>query len=471
VGSRIKNCKSFNELEILPNAAIGLSDNGTIIFLTVSYDESSLSKYCTNIKHLSKEEFIIPGFIDTHAHAPQFYFAGLGTDLPLLQWLEKYTFPCESKFADPKLATSVYNSVIQRILKNGTTSIALFGTIHLEACKILTDVAERIGCRAFIGKVNMDQNSPPFYIEKTDDSIKETRLFVEYVLAKNQPDKLVPVITPRFAPTCSMKLMKSLGDIAREFNIPIQSHVAENKNECQWVLSLFPDCKSYTEVYEKAGLLTDKTIMAHCIYLSKPEIELMKKYQVGVSHCANSNFTLTSGAMPIRTYLEHGMKISLGTDVAGGWSPSMLDAIRQTIICSKVNGIINKMEQISVTEAFYLATMGGAQVLGIDRIVGNFEIGKQFDAQIISIKPNNIDFYGHETMEEIFAKFIYLGDDRNVKEVYVKGKKVYENYQQAVTAPSSPVTKELSIHEKNEIVVEKFADLNIKGDTEISSGK
>ncbi len=435
----IIHSKSLTELEIIHNAAIGISTDGTIAFILRTFDESALKRLSPHIHKLSPNEFLIPGFVDTHCHAPQYYFLGLGTDLPLLQWLEKYVFPCESRFDDPTLAKKVFSAVVNRSLRNGTTTLCLFGTIQLSACKILADVVEEIGTRAFIGKINMDQNSPSFYIEKPEDSLRATREFIEYVQAKKLPDKIVPVVTPRFAPTCSMPLMTELGKIAKEYNVPIQSHVAENKGECEWVLKLFPGCKNYTDVYEQAGLLTDKTIMAHCIHLTESELDVMKKYGVGMAHCPNSNFNLMSGVMPFKAYSEKGMKVGLGTDISGGWSLSMLDSMRYAITASKVC-VINdaKMKQMSVAEAFYLATVGGAKVLGLDDKVGNFEVGKQFDAQVVSIGAGNIDMFGYESLEEKLAKFVYGGDDRNVKEVYVKGLKVYAAGEVA-TAPSSPL--------------------------------
>ncbi len=419
--------KSIDNLECLRNAAVGVSAEGTIMFVSPSADESALKEYRgAEIKRLGSKEILLPGFIDTHTHAPQYYFMGLGGDLQLIQWLKKYTFPCEAKFSDPAFASKVYSMVVKRGLRNGTTTSCYFGTIQLPACKILADQVEQAGVRALIGKVCMDQNSPPFYIEDTKDSIAKTKEFIEYVMAKKKPTQIIPVITPRFAPTCTMELMKGLAQLATEYSLPIQTHLSENRNECKWVAELFPDCKSYTAVYEAAGLLNERTILAHCVYLSEEEQSTLLKHKAGVAHCANSNFALMSGAMTSKAYMEKKMKVGLGTDVAGGWSPSMLNAIRQAVTAAKLKVVEDPRRQmLTLGEAFYMATVGGAEVLGLEKEVGNFAVGKQFDAQVVNMDESNVDLYGYESLDDLFAKFIYLGDDRNVKEVYVQGKCVY----------------------------------------------
>ncbi len=195
--------------------------------------------------------------------------------------------------------------------------------------------------------------------------------------------------------------------------------------------SLFPQCSNYTDVYFKHGLLGDKTILAHCIYLNDDELKLIKKCDSGISHCPNSNIAIQSGLMCAREYLNRNIKVSLGTDIAGGYSASILDAIRNCIAVSKIYNftITNEHLPLNIAEAFYLATMGGAECLNLKDKIGNFEVGKEFDALVINFGTGNtFDYFAKkhdESLEEVFEKFIYLGDDRNISYVFVNGKLIY----------------------------------------------
>ena len=280
------------------------------------------------------------GFVDTHCHAPQYAFVGTGR-IPLLEWLQKYTFPTESKFSDLEFARNVYKKSVNRHVKNGTTTICYYGTIHLPASVLLASLVLEAGLRGFIGKVCMDRNAPDFYIEETEESLEQTREFIKQVGALGD-ERIQPIITPRFAPTCSTKLMEGLSKIADQNNLLVQTHVSENLGEIEWVQSLHPDCESYCEVYDKVGLLSNRTILAHAIHLEFCEIKMLKEKNVGVSHCPNSNFSLSSGILDIRKLLNENIKCGLGTDVAGGSSPSMLNAIREALIASSSIALANR---------------------------------------------------------------------------------------------------------------------------------
>jgi guanine deaminase len=278
----------------------------------------------------------------------------------------------------------------------------------------------------------MDTNSPEWYCESSaEQSIKDTENFSEYVLNKNN-ELVIPIITPRFAPSCTSDLLHGLSKLAIRLDLPIQTHLAENKEEIKWAKQLFPDCSTYTDIYFKHGLLNDKTILAHCVYLDDDELSMIKKCRSGISHCPNSNISLQSGLMCVRDLLNRNINVSLGTDVAGGYSSSILDAIRNCISVSKIYSFAVKKEfaALTVAEAFYLATMGGAKVLNLTDKIGNFEVGKDFDALIVDFSTGNtFDYFDNHlseiSLEEIFEKFIYLGDDRNILDVFVKGKLVY----------------------------------------------
>jgi guanine deaminase len=416
------HCKSFNEFEYKKDQLITV-ENGIITSIAPS------SPAELDADTIKINGFIIPGFIDTHIHSPQYVFTGTGYDLGLLEWLQKYTFPKECQFDDLVHARKVYGKVVAKTLKNGTTCCSYYATIHKHSAVELAKICIEKGQRGFIGKVNMDRNSPDYYIETTDSSLKDTREFVKEVF-ELESDLVVPCITPRFVPTCTSELMKGLAQISNEFNIPIQSHLSENKNEIQWVKELHPESMTYSHCYYDHGLLNNQTIMAHCVYLEESERTLLKDQGVGIAHCPSSNFSLHSGVMNVRQLVQQGFeKIGLGTDCAGGYSCSMMDAMRQALIASKVIHIDSRSEEnkeifdaLHYYHVFYLATLGGAKVMNLDQKLGNFEVGKEFDALVVDM--DGIDLFDHDDEQTRFEKFIYLGDDRNIRQVYVKGKQV-----------------------------------------------
>jgi guanine deaminase len=256
---------SLTRLEVLSDAVLGVDRRGKVLFLEGDHTEHlgpTLTLRVTGevidisdaaIVLLPKRGFLVPGFCDVHTHAPQFKFAGLGYDMQLLQWLETYTFPNEAQWKDAAQAKRVASNAVRRTLANGTTSACWFATIHTDAALLLADIAHAHGQRAFVGKVNMDRNSPAFYVESTAESLSETERFVEVMLKK--PDSTpvprpMPVITPRFVPTCTADLMTGLAAIAAKHNLLIQSHVSENQGEIAWVKDLHPHEPNYTSVYD-----------------------------------------------------------------------------------------------------------------------------------------------------------------------------------------------------------------------------
>ncbi|RLN96654.1 hypothetical protein BBJ28_00020330 [Nothophytophthora sp. Chile5] len=435
---------ALNQLEVLQPGLVGVDAEGRIVFvLDLSKTSPSPSEAFDELVDLG-DQLLLPGFVDGHAHAPQYSFIGVGMHLPLLQWLEQFTFPYEAKFQHVDYARSVYEKAVRRHLHNGTTTCSYFATVHLDACKVLADVVEELGQRGYVGKVNMDRNASSGLQEDTQTSIDHTREFVKYVQDK-QSDLLTPVITPRFVPSCSSPLMRELAAISREHSpkLPVQSHLAENRAEISWVKSIHPESESYTGVYDDHGLLHDRSYMAHCIWCSKSEREMLRDKQTAVIHCPNSNFSLSSGVLNVRRLLQDGIKVGLGTDVSGGYSTSMLDAIRQAVIASKLVSIGNgsaheddkdaaqaQEESLSYAEAFHLATVGGAEALGLADKVGNFTVGKDFDALVVDPYAANspID-EAHDATEaadvlHTFQKFLFLGDDRNIASIFVGGRQV-----------------------------------------------
>lgn len=365
-------------------------------------------------------KMIIPGFVDIHLHAPQFPNRGLGLDKELIPWLNTYTFPEEAKYKDLDYAKKVYESLVKELWRYGTTSSVIFSSIHKESTKLLADLFIESNLRAYIGKVNMNRNTISELTEDTDQSIEGTKEFIlEY---KDKSSKVKPIITPRFVPTCCERMMKELGKLAAEYNLPIQSHLSENRSEVEWVKELHPESKNYASVYEEYNLFGNtKTIMAHCIYNTEEELELMKKNQVYAAHCPHSNYNLSSGIMPVRKFLNKGIPVGLGSDISGGHSISMTDVMVNAIQASKIKWVETNGDEkfLTSSEAFYLGTKGGGSFFGK---VGSFENGYALDALVID--DENLGSRDGLSLEDRIQRYIYIGDDRNILERYVDGRKI-----------------------------------------------
>ncbi|XP_070820934.1 guanine deaminase [Chaetodon trifascialis] len=419
-------------LQILEDALLGVDTEGKIAFIGKGAERDRLSQTfgfsLSEITQLAQHEFFMPGMVDTHIHASQYSYAGTALDMPLLQWLNTYTFPVESRFKDLEFAHRVYTQVVKRTLRNGTTTACYFATIHTDASLLLGQIANDFGQRALVGKVCMDMNnSAKYYSETFQECKEETCRFIAELLSKKYP-LVKPVVTPRFVPTCTGALLGQLGEIAKNNNLHIQSHISENLEEVKLVKELFPDSESYTDVYHRHNLLTNKTVMAHGCHLSDEELALFRKTGTSLSHCPNSNISLCSGLLNVRNVLKHKVKLGLGTDVAGGYSASMLDAVRRALDSSKFLTIQDpENKTLTFTEVFRLATLGGSQALSMDDHTGNFEVGKDFDALRVNVAAPGgpIDLIQHDDgPKTLLEKFLNLGDDRNIVEVFVAGRKV-----------------------------------------------
>ncbi|XP_016321602.1 guanine deaminase-like [Sinocyclocheilus anshuiensis] len=375
----------------------------------------------------------MPGMVDTHIHASQYSYTGTALDLPLLEWLNTYTFPVEAKYKDLEFANNVYTKVVRRTVKNGPTTACYFATIHTDASLLLGELADKFGQRALVGKVCMDSNSAvPQYKESPSECKEETDHFIKELLKKEVNNRLCKyenknILSDCFAPSCSSSLLSELGEIANKNKFHIQSRISENEEEVELVKTLFPSCKSYTDVYLMHNLLTDRTVMAHGCHLTDEELEIFRETGSAISHCPNSNISVCSGMLNVRNVLNHRVKLCLGTDVAGGYSPSMLDAMRRTLDTSKTLTIQDPQHKtLSFEEVFRLATLGGSEALSLDDQIGNFVVGKDFDALRVNVcvPDGPIDLFPGEGPKVILEKFLNLGDDRNITEVYVAGRRV-----------------------------------------------
>lgn len=368
------------------------------------------------------DKLIIPGLVDLHTHAPQYSFCGLGMDKELLDWLESYAFLEEAKYNDLSYAQKAYSIFCDSLSHSATTRACIFATLHKEATTLLMDEMEKTGMVSFVGKVNMDRNSPDTLLEKSaQQSIDDTKAWLDDV--KDKYSNTYPIITPRFIPSCSDELMQKLGDLQKEYHVPVQSHLSENPDEIKWVSELCPNSKNYGDAYAQFGLFGGdaKTVMAHCVYSDDEEIELLKQNGVFVAHCPASNSNIASGIAPIRRYLDKGLKVGLGSDMAGGNTESLFSAIVEAIKVSKLyyRLVDNTVKPLKFTEVFYLATKGGGEFFGK---VGSFEKGYEFDAVVIddSVLPHPQELGVSQRLERcVYRSADLLG----LTAKFVKGKK------------------------------------------------
>lgn len=348
---------------------------------------------------------IIPGLVDLHLHAPQYQFIGINMDLELLDWLNTYTFPEESKYADIEYAKIAYNIFVDKLKHSATTRAVMFATVHKDATKYLFDKMEESGVVSYVGKVNQDRNSSTGLLETTEDSIKDSLEVIDY---SQKFERTKYIVTPRFVPTCSDELLSELGKIAKNYNLKIQSHLSENLSEKSWVKELVPNSKTYGDAYEKFGLLGDsnQSIMAHCVHLDDYDKDLLQQHGTFIAHCPSSNRNLSSGIAPIRKYIDDGLNVGLATDVSGGSYLSMFRAIEDCITASKMRSVMvdknNKF--VSFPEAFYLATIGGGKFFGK---VGSFDKDYEFDALVLDESDNPSTLFDSLSLGQRLERFIY----------------------------------------------------------------
>lgn len=369
------------------------------------------------------DALIVPGLVDLHLHAPQFAFRGLGMDLELLDWLNTHTFAEEAKYADLEYAQKAYQMFVSEMAAGATTRAVVFATVHVPGTLLLMDLLEKSGLVTMVGKVNMNRNCPETLSEgSAEASLAATR---EWLAAcKGRYSSTSPILTPRFIPSCTDKLMLGLAEIQKETGLPVQSHLSENLSEVDWVRELCPESENYGDAYRRLGLFGGSgcpTIMAHCVYSGPEERRIMKENGVYMAHSPNSNTNLSSGIAPVRAFMEEGVRVGLATDVAGGFSASIFRAMSDAIQVSKLYWrlVDNSKAPLTVPEAFYLGTKGGGQFFGK---VGSFEPGYAFDALVLDDTNHPCPY--PLMLEERLERMVYLADNHNITAKYVNGKRV-----------------------------------------------
>lgn len=373
------------------------------------------------------DSLIIPGLVDLHIHAPQYAFRGTGMDCELLQWLRQYTFPEEARYADLDYASRAYRLFAEQMKKSATSRAVVFGTIHRDATLLLMDLMETTGIVSYIGKVNMDRNAPDELRETSPDaSAFDTFGFINRA-AKRGYQRTMPILTPRFIPSCSDALLNELSEVRRTYDLPVQSHLSENPEEVSLVKKLVPSAAFYGEGYERFGLFGGpaRTVMAHCVYSTDAEVERILNNGVWVAHCPNSNMNICSGIAPVRRYLEMGIRVGLGSDVAGGQTESLFRAMTDAIQVSKLywRYLDSSASPLGFSESLYLATKGGGSFFGK---VGSFEPGYEFDAVVLddSVVPHPRPM----TLPERLERAVYLGLDRDaICAKYIRGTEIFDS--------------------------------------------
>lgn len=429
-------------VEIVENALITIDHNGTISSVLKpgdAYYEAALAT--DHLVKTARRQYVLPGFVDLHIHAPQWPQLGKALDVPLEVWLQKHTFPLEARYEDNAFAKRVYQDLVSSLLAHGTTSAVYFATIHQDATRALADICLKLGQRAFIGKVAMDNEDqcPDFYRDAdAAAALDGTRAFVDYVLSMpgNDAGLIRPVITPRFIPSCTDAVLSGLGQMAEEYGCHVQTHCSESDWEHAYVLERTG--KTDTEALDSFGLLGRHTVLAHSNFLSDSDMERINSRGSGVAHCPLSNVYFSNAVFPLRRALEKSVRVGLGTDISGGPSASMLDACRHAVSASRnleegVNSVLSGEmrgtpdSRINFREAFHLATAGGADVLDIP--AGRFAKGYNLDAILVDAAQPSAPISIDETMDspdDILQKIINGATRANIATTWVSGRAVHQ---------------------------------------------
>ena len=424
--------KEKDSFEIFENGYIAVEDG---IVKGVSCNLADLDCEGVEVTDFGNR-LLIPAMNDMHVHAPQVHNQGVAMDLELLPWLQNYTFPEESKYADVHYAERMYRRFLHTQWLFGTMRSVVFGTIHTESTRILMNLYKEAGMGALVGKVAMNRNCPEnlsedvdnyiagmeSIIAETDASANDRNVDPHSTLHSSLPPLVRPIITPRFVPSCTPELLRACGELARKYQLPVQSHLSENTSEIAWVHELEKESTSYGDAYNRYGLFGQTpTIMAHCVWTQGKELELMKQNGVMVAHCPTSNFNLSSGIAPVRSFLDEGLRVGLGSDISGGHDLNMLRILVYAIQVSKMHYQQDHNKAfLTLPEVFWLATKSAGSFFGK---VGSFEPGYEFDALVIDDAVLYPDEY---SLIHRLERFIYVGDDRQILHRFCRGVEVKE---------------------------------------------
>ncbi|NKB37957.1 MAG: guanine deaminase [Gammaproteobacteria bacterium] len=434
----------LGELEILPAALVEVDGSGDISAVHRSNSEShanltAQARQEDALIELSDSQYLLPGMIDLHIHAPQWPQMGGALHLPLYDWLQQCTFPLEAKYADLEFADKVYSSLVETLIANGTTTALYFATIHLEPSKRLAEICVAKGQRGLVGKVAMDNPAecPDFYRDaSTEQGLDDTRALINYIreMPGNESARVLPVVTPRFIPSCTDEMLKGLGEIAKETNCHVQTHCSESDWEHNYVIERHGT--EDTNSLNNFGLLGNKTVLAHSNFISEADMQLIKQQGSGIAHCPLSNYYFSNAVFPARKALDQGLDVGLGTDISGGPNPSLLHNCNVAVTSSRaleegVNPELPAEERgvpgsrINFKEAFWMATSGGGRAL--DLKIGQISEGYAMDAMVVDTAvsdSNLITWDESDDLENVLQKILYNADRNNITKVWVQGEQI-----------------------------------------------
>jgi guanine deaminase len=381
----------------------------------------------TNITQNGKDTLMTAGFIDSHVHFPQTpMIAAYGEQL--LDWLNKYTFPTEQKYADKEFAREVAKVFLHENLRNGITSACIYATVFPQSVDALFEEADKLGMRLATGKVLMNRNAPEKLLDTTQSGYDDSKALIKKWHGRG---RLMYAITPRFAPTSTGDQLEAAGALWKEHpDCFMQTHLSENKGEIAWVKELFPDRAGYLDVYDHHKLTGERAVFGHCIHLTDAELQRMHATGSAISHCPTSNFFLGSGYLDVFRAMqkERPVRVGLGTDLGAGTSFSIMATLNEAYKAAQLNG-----KKLSAGHAFYLATRGTANAMYIDDKIGSIAPGMEADLVVLDLKSTPIIEYRMrycQDLEEALFIQMTLGDDRAVLATYVAGKLSYSRPKQ-----------------------------------------
>lgn len=400
--------------------------NGHVVHL-IPYKDFKSQFPKANITDYS-EKLIMPGFVDTHIHYPQTeMIAAPSSDL--LSWLHTYTFATEARFKDVQYGLEVAEFFLHQLLKNGTTTALVFGTVHASSVEAFFQKAAALHLRMICGKVMMDRNAPEALLDTPSSSYHESKQLIE---KWHRKDRLQYAVTPRFAITSSAEQLQIAGQLLEEFpDVYLHTHLSENKAEIELTKALFPDCNNYLEVYQKAHLLQEKSVFAHGIHLEDAEWKMLQDHRCNLAFCPTSNLFLGSGLFHLSKAEAYHIPVGMGTDVGAGTSFSMFQTLQDAYKVTQLQNAQHETEQsvpLSAVKSFYLATLGGARALHLDAFIGNFETGKEADFIVVDWKASSLLKFRMENSQDIDEKLFVLqtlADDRVIEATYILGQLMY----------------------------------------------
>jgi guanine deaminase len=409
-----------------PDGLLHVDEAGRLDFVGAAHDRPDEAASAIDLRPW----VALPGMIDTHAHLPQLPNAGLGFALDLLTWLDRLTFPTERSWADPEVAEALAPGIFAAFAASGTTTVLGYGVVYEAAMEACFRAAETHGIRAILGKVMMDRETYDPTIEPStilDRSLRET---ADLIARWHGADggRLGYAVTPRFAVSCSSDMLRESANLARSTGTWWQSHVSEDTFEIAEVGRLFPDATDYVDVYDRAGGLGQRTVLAHAIHLSERELGRLVETGTHVAHCPASNLFIGAGVMPLARYLEAGLSVAIGSDVAGGPDASIFSVMRagaysqmarRSLAADDARAVLGPLDWLR------MGSLAGAQALGLDDRIGSLEVGKEAD--LIAIDPSfvaSVSDHADDDPEDLMSRLIFRAHPDMVRAAWVRGRRL-----------------------------------------------